>query len=108
MVIFLNDGLLFIIGEVLIDKNCLIFDLFIYESCCKFVKCWVKRVGIDKYISWYFVWYLFVVNILNNGVNIKIVVSFLGYSGLKYMEKYICVVDKLKEEVINSLFELKF
>lgn len=110
VVIFLNDGLFFIIGEVFVNgnKDVFIFDLLIYESCFKLLRCQVKRVGIDKYISWYCVCYLFVVNIFNNGVNIKIVVGLFGYSGLKYMKKYICVVDKLKEEVINSLFELKF
>ena len=53
MVIPLNDGLLSIIGEAPADKNCLIFDLPTYESCCKSVKRWVKRAGIDKHISWH-------------------------------------------------------
>lgn len=53
VVIPLNDGLLSIIGEVPTDKNCLIFDLSTYESCCKSVKRWVKRAGIDKHISWH-------------------------------------------------------
>ena len=50
----------------------------------------------------------FAVNILNNGANIKTVVSLLGHSGLKHTEKYTRAVDKLKEEAINSLPELKF
>lgn len=50
----------------------------------------------------------FAVNILNNGANIKTVASLLGHSGLKHTEKYTRAVDKLKEEAINSLLELKF
>ena len=50
----------------------------------------------------------FAVNILNNGANIKTVASLLGHSGLKHTEKYTRAVDKLKEEAINSLSELKF
>ena len=50
----------------------------------------------------------FAVNILNNGANIKTVASLLGHSGLKHTEKYPRAVDKLKEEAINSLPELKF
>lgn len=46
--------------------------------------------------------------ILNNGANIKTVASLLGHSGLKHTEKYTRAVDKLKEEAINSLPELKF
>ena len=38
VVISLNDGLLSIIGEALADKECLIFDLPSYKSCCKSVK----------------------------------------------------------------------
>ena len=48
VVIPLNDSLLSIIGEAPADKNCLIFDLPTYESCCKSVKRWVKRAGIDN------------------------------------------------------------
>ena len=50
----------------------------------------------------------FAVNILNNGANIKTVASLPGHSGLKHTEKYTRAVDKLKEEAINSLPELKF
>ena len=108
VVIPLNDGLLSIIGESPADKNCLIFDLPSYESCCKSVKRWVKRAGIDKHISWHCARHSFAVNILNNGANIKTVASLLGHSGLKHTEKYTRAVDKLKEEAINSLPELKF
>ena len=45
--------------------------------------------------------------IVNNGANIKTVVSLLGHSGLTRTKKYTRVVDKLKEEAINSLSELK-
>ena len=108
VVIPLNDGLLSIIGEAPTDKNCLIFDLSTYESCCKSVKRWVKRAGIDKHISWHLARHSFAVNILNNGANIKTVASLLGHSGLMHTEKYTRAVDKLKEEAINSLPELKF
>ena len=108
VVIPLNDGLLSIIGDAPADKNCLIFDLPTYESCCKSVKRWVKRAGIDKHISWHCARHSFAVNILNNGANIKTVASLLGHSGLKHTEKYTRAVDKLKEEAINSLPELKF
>ena len=108
VVIPLNDGLLSIIGAAPADKNCLIFDLPTYESCCKSVKRWVKRAGIDKHISWHCARHSFAVNILNNGANIKTVASLLGHSELKHTEKYTRAVDKLKEEAINSLPELKF
>lgn len=55
VVIPLNDGLLSLVGEPPADgnKDALIFNLPSYESCCKSVKRWVKRAGIDKHISWH-------------------------------------------------------
>lgn len=109
VVIPLNDGLLSLIGEPPTDsdKNTLIFPLPTYESCLKSLKRWVKRAGIDKHISWHCARHSFAVNILNNGANIKTVASLLGHSGLKHTEKYTRAVDKLKENAINSLPELK-
>lgn len=108
VVIPLNDGLLSLIGEPQgDDKEALIFNLPTYESCCKSLRRWVKRAGIDKHISWHCARHSFAVNILNNGANIKTVASLLGHSGLKHTEKYTRAVDKLKEDAINSLPELK-
>ena len=105
----LNDGLLNLVGKPADGqtKESLIFNLASYESCCKSVKRWVKRAGIDKHISWHCARHSFAVNILNNGANIKTVASLLGHSGLKHTEKYTRAVDKLKEDAINSLPELK-
>ena len=105
----LNDGLLRLVGRPKDGENreALIFNLPSYESCCKSVKRWVKRAGIDKHISWHCARHSFAVNILNNGANIKTVASLLGHSGLKHTEKYTRAVDKLKEDAINSLPELK-
>ncbi|MGL5981232.1 MAG: site-specific integrase [Phocaeicola sp.] len=110
VVIPLNDGLLALIGEPKDPKNRteLIFKLSSYEACLKSLKRWVKRAGINKHISWHCARHSFAVNILNNGANIKTVSSLLGHSGLKHTEKYTRAVDKLKEEAINSLPELKF
>ena len=107
VVIPLNDGLLSLVGETPDDLNTSIFNLPSYESCCKSVKRWVKRAGINKHISWHCARHSFAVNILNNGANIKTVASLLGHSGLKHTEKYTLAVDKLKSEAINSLPELK-
>ncbi|NDV82234.1 site-specific integrase [Bacteroides sp. 51] len=109
VIIPLNDSLLSLIGEMPADgnKESLIFNLPTYESCLKSLRRWVKRAGIDKHISWHCARHSFAVNILNNGANIKTVASLLGHSGLKHTEKYTRAVDKLKEEAINSLPELK-
>lgn len=101
----LNDGFIHLVGRPKEGetKESLVFNLPSYESCCKSVKRWVKRAGIDKHISWHCARHSFAVNILNNGANIKTVASLLGHSGLKHTEKYTRAVDKLKEDAINSL-----
>ena len=106
----LNDGLLKLIGQPPFGKsrNAPVFQLSCYESALKAIKRWVKKAGIDKHISWHCARHSFAVNILNNGANIKTVSSLLGHSSLKHTEKYTRAVDKLKEEAINSLPELKF
>ncbi len=50
----------------------------------------------------------FVVNLLNNGANIKTVASLLGHAGLKHTEKYTRAVDSLKREAIDSLPDISF
>ena len=104
----LNDGLIRLIGRPGEGetKESLIFNLPSYESCCKSVKRWVKRAGIDKHISWHCARHSCAVNLLNNGNNIKTVASILGHSGLKHIEKYTRAIDKLKQDAINSLPEL--
>lgn len=106
----LNDGLIRLVGKPKEGetRESLIFNLPSYESCCKSVKRWVKRAGIEKHISWHCARHSFAVNILNNGANIKTVASLLGHSGLKHTEKYTRAVDKLKSDAINSLPELNF
>ena len=103
VVIPLNDGLLSLIGEDPENLDSSIFNLPTYESCCKSVKRWVKRAGINKHISWHCARHSFAVNILNNGANIKTVASLLGHSGLKHTEKYTRAIDSLKQDAINSL-----
>ena len=74
--------------------------------CLKALRYWVKRVGIDKHITWHYARHSFAVNILNNGANIKTVGSLLSHSGLSQTEKYTSYEDSLKEAAINSLPEL--
>lgn len=108
VVIPLNEGLIKLIGSPTSndDRNTLIFPLPSYEACCKAVKKWVQRAGINKHISWHCARHSFAVNILNNGANIKTVASLLGHSGLKHTEKYTRAIDSLKQDAINSLPKL--
>lgn len=105
----LNDGLLSLIGkETGGSLNELLFNLPSHTGCLKSLRTWTKKAGIAKHITWHCARHSFAVNILNNGANIKTVASILGHSGLQHTEKYTRAIDKLKEDAINSLPELKF
>lgn len=104
VVIPLNDGLLGIIGKG--ERNALIFPLPSHTMCLKALRRWTKRAGIEKHITWHCARHSFATNILSNGANIKTVASLLGHSDLRHTEKYVRVVDSLKEAAINSLPEL--
>lgn len=104
----LNDGLLSLIGEASTDnKQEKIFKLPSQTMCLKALRHWTSKAGITKHITWHCGRHSFAVNILNNGANIKTVASLLGHSGLQHTEKYTRAIDKLKEDAINSLPELK-
>ena len=109
VVIPLNDGLISLIGHPSSPDNMdeVIFKLPSHTMCLKALRHWTARAGITKHITWHCARHSFAVNILNNGANIKTVASLLGHSGLKHTEKYTRAVDKLKEDAINSLPELK-
>ncbi len=90
-------------GELIDGK---IFNLPSQSMCLRSLKYWVKRAKIQKHITWHCARHSFVVNILNNGANIKTVASLLGHSGLQHTEKYTREVDELKQKAIDSLPEL--
>jgi len=106
VIIPLNDGLLSLIGEKPTEDE-RIFKLPSHTMCLKALRHWMARAGIDKHITWHCARHSFAVNILNNGANIKTVASLLGHSGLKHTEKYTRAVDRLKQDAINSLPEIK-
>ena len=106
VVIPLNESHLQLIGPKP-ETDDRILPLPSHTMCLKALRHWTKRAEIDKHITWHCARHSFAVNILNNGANIKTVASLLGHSGLKSTEKYTRAVDKLKQEAINSLPEIK-
>lgn len=50
----------------------------------------------------------FAVNVLTKGTNIKTVSSLLGHTSIKMTERYLHVVDSLKQDAINSLGEINY
>ena len=95
VVIPLNDGLLSIIGEPPADgnKDVLIFNLPSYESCCKSVKRWVKRSGIDKHISWHQSRHTFGTLLVSAGVPMESIAKMMGHTNIRTTQGYAKVTD---------------
>ena len=82
VVIPLNDGLLSLIGEDPENLDSSIFNLPTYESCCKSVKRWVKRAGINKHISWHMARHTFGTLALSAGIPIESIAKMMGNASI--------------------------
>lgn len=106
----LNDDMLALIGEPTTNDRSTepIFKIGPYVSCNQQLKKWVKAAGINKKISWHCSRHSFAVNLLSNGANIKTVADLMGHSSITMTEKYLHVVDSLKQDAINSLGKISY
>ncbi len=109
VIIPLTDDLVNLLGKPEKGKeDAKVFQLPTYGGCVSDLKSWTRHAGITKHITWHCARHSFAVSILNNGANIKTLSSLLGHSNINQTEKYTRVVDKLKEDAINSLPKLHF
>lgn len=109
VIVPLNDTLIRLIGMPENgDYDARLFNVPLYDTCNRYLGKWVKEAGFNKKISWHCARHSFAVNVLNRGANIKTVSSLLGHTSLKMTERYLHVVDSLKQDAINSLGEIRF
>lgn len=83
---------------------CWLYTSFLWQ----YLRKWVKAAGIKKKITWHCARHSFAVNVLTKGANIKTVSSLLGHTSIKMTERYLHVVDSLKQDAINSLGEINY
>lgn len=96
----LSDFLLKMMGTPQ-SKETRIFDLPSKFTCLHHLGKWTRAAGIDKHITWHCARHSFAVNLLNNGVNVKVVSNLLGHSSILMTEKYLRAVDALKVDAIE-------
>ena len=105
----MNDTLIRLIGEPSDDNfDERVFKLPHYNICNLYLRKWVKEAGIKKKITWHCARHSFAVNVLTKGANIKTVSSLLGHTSIKMTERYLHVVDSLKQDAIDSLGEINY
>lgn len=106
----LNDDMISLIGEPKTEDRSTepVFKICRYVACNQQLKKWIKAAGIKKHISWHCSRHSFAVNLLSNGANIKTVADLMGHSSITMTEKYLHVVDSLKQDAINSLGSISY
>lgn len=84
-----------------------VFALPSYTTCKKIVLRWVKAAKIDKHISWHCFRHSFGTNLIIHGADVRSASSLLGHSSLIETQKYVRLVDSLKEDAVSKLPEIK-
>ncbi len=109
VIVPLSDALIRLIGQPKDDNDdAKLFDVPNYDICNRYLAKWVKKAGIRKKITWHCGRHSFAVNVLTKGANIKTVSSLLGHTSVRMTERYLHVVDSLKQDAINSLGDINY
>lgn len=83
--------------------NDLVFSLPSYSYTLRILSKWVKRANIRKHITFHCARHSFITNIMANGANIKTAASLAGHSTTRHTEKYVHIIDELKQKAVDSL-----
>ena len=98
----LNQSALIILGKPgEVDEY--IFNLPSHTACLKTLKNWCKKAEISKNITWHCARHSFATGIIYYGSDVKSASALLGHNSLAYTDRYLRVVEKLKEKAVENL-----
>jgi integrase/recombinase XerD len=86
------------------DTN--VFNLPSHNACLKALETWCKKAEISKKITWHCARHSFATGIIYYGGDVKSASSLLGHNSLAYTDRYVKVVEKLKEKSVQNLPEV--
>lgn len=84
----------------------LVFPLPSNTTCQKIIDRWVKKAEINKRITWHCFRHSFGTNLIIFGADVRSASSLLGHSSLMETQKYVRLVDSLKDNAVNNLPEI--
>ncbi len=88
------------------DREDLVFSLPSYSYTIRILRKWVLDANIRKHITFHCARHSFITNIMANGANIKTAASLAGHSTTRHTEKYVHIIDELKQKAVDSLPDL--
>ncbi len=80
-----------------------VFQLPSYSYSLRILRQWVALSGIRKHITFHCARHSFITNIMAKGANIKTAASLAGHSTTRHTEKYVHIIDELKQKAVDSL-----
>lgn len=83
-----------------------VFTLPSYSYTLRVLHLWTLKANIHKHITFHCARHSFITNIMANGTSIKTAASLAGHSTTRHTEKYIHIIDELKQKAVDSLPEL--
>jgi integrase/recombinase XerD len=101
----LNQSALTILGERGKGED-LVFTLPSHNACIKDLSVWCKKAGIEKKITWHCARHSFATGIIYYGSDVKNASSLLGHNSLSYTDRYLRIVNALKEKAVSNLPEV--
>ena len=80
-----------------------VFQLPSYSYSLSILRQWVSKAGIRKHISFHCARHSFITHIMAKGANIKTAAALAGHSTTRHTEKYVHIIDELKQKAVDSL-----
>ena len=81
----------------------LVFDLPSYSYARRLLLKWASQAGIRKHVTFHVARHSFITNLMIGGANIKTVSLLAGHSTVRHTEKYVHIVNELKQKAVDSL-----
>jgi len=91
-----------ILEKCIKDKE-FVFELPSANGANKLLKCWVKRAGINKKITWHNARHSFGTNLVLNETDIVTTSLLLGHTSIKHTQRYIHIANQLKEKATDKI-----
>jgi len=85
----------------------LVFNLPSSTACNKALGLWARGAKIDKKITWHCARHSFGTNLVLYGSDLRSASSLLGHSNTRETEKYVRIVESLKEKSVFNLPEIR-
>ncbi len=84
-----------------------VFTLPSHTGMLKAIRHWKDRAGLSKTVTFHVARHSFATNLLIYETDVKTVSSLLGHTSLEHTQKYVRVVEALKQTAVNRLPEIE-